>query len=398
MISANPILRLIRKLRSPDNKVVVQAVEKLRANGWLEDGELEGVCLKGAHLQGADLCNANLRKTNLHMTHLQFANLSKAHLTGSYLSRADFYGADLSEADLQGATLIKSNLQSARNLTDKQLSQARSLWGTTMPDGSVYDGRFSLEGDLFAARLRHIDTNDPIAMDDYYADGEDFRIVSVEDPNRSLSSCSAMELIRKLRSTDNNVVIRAVEEMRARGHLNDGSLKWIYLRFVKMQGADLHGADLRSADLNMAHLQRANLNAANLQSTKLNKANLRGAVLFEAKLEGASLTNAILQGTQGLTDRQLAQSSSLRGAMMPDGSRYDGRFNLAGDLADARLWRVDIKDPIAMAEFYCVSVEEYKLCQVVKKIGTEPEASESAKPRRKKDNKSLPMYGKRVDG
>jgi heterodisulfide reductase subunit B len=35
---------------------------------------------------------------------------------------------------------------------------------------------------------------------------------------------------------------------------------------------------------------------------------------------------------------------------------------------------------------------------ILKKIGTEPEVSESAKPRHKKDDKSLPMPGKRVEG
>jgi hypothetical protein len=44
---------------------------------------------------------------------------------------------------------------------------------------------------------------------------------------------------------------------------------------------------------------------------------------------------------------------------MPDGTVYDGRFNLNGDLARARWATVDVDDPKSMAEFYGVTVDMY---------------------------------------
>jgi len=44
---------------------------------------------------------------------------------------------------------------------------------------------------------------------------------------------------------------------------------------------------------------------------------------------------------------------------MPDGSAYNGRFNLAGDIDLARWGKVDPGDPAAMAYFLGVSLERY---------------------------------------
>lgn len=44
---------------------------------------------------------------------------------------------------------------------------------------------------------------------------------------------------------------------------------------------------------------------------------------------------------------------------MPDGTRYDGRYRLAGDLEVAKVDKHDIDDPAAMAQFYKVSLEDY---------------------------------------
>jgi uncharacterized protein YjbI with pentapeptide repeats len=65
----------------------------------------------------------------------------KANLSGANLSGADLSGANLRGADLRGADLSKANLSKA-DLTDaivndEQLSKAKSLVGTIMPDGSV---------------------------------------------------------------------------------------------------------------------------------------------------------------------------------------------------------------------------------------------------------------------
>jgi hypothetical protein len=158
------LIELVRKLRNPENKRVVQAIEELRARGWLEDGALEGIRLCHVHMQNADLLQADLHKTDLHQANLEGADLRLANLSQAKLTRANLQGANLSRTDLEGADLFKANLMGTKNLTDEQLMQAKRLSFATMPDGRPYDGRFNLPGDLEFARWGKIDVEDPEAM------------------------------------------------------------------------------------------------------------------------------------------------------------------------------------------------------------------------------------------
>lgn len=158
------LIELKKKLWSWDNKIVLEAVEELRVHGWLSDGSLHGIPLCDCRLEGADLFKASLRKVDFHRANLQMADLSMADLTGAKLSRTKLQGADFSQAILKDADLYKANLGGARNLTTAQLSQASRLYGAVMPDGSLYDGRFNLPGDLEFARWGRVNVNDPEAM------------------------------------------------------------------------------------------------------------------------------------------------------------------------------------------------------------------------------------------
>ncbi len=162
------LMELIRKLCSPDNKRVLQAVEELRVRGWLEDGSLQGVPLCHVHMQGADLIRANFRRVDFHQAHLQWADLSLADLSDAKLTRVNLQGANLSNTNLSGVDMFKANLKEARNLTDKQLAQVKRLWGAIMPDGNTYDGRYNLPGDMDFARWGRVDINDTQAMADFY--------------------------------------------------------------------------------------------------------------------------------------------------------------------------------------------------------------------------------------
>lgn len=158
------VMELIRRLRSPENKSVLKAIEELRVRGWLEDGSLKGILLCHAHLQGADLLKADLSKVDLHQAHLEDVNFSMANLSGSKVARANLEGANLSNANVEGADFFKANLHNVCNLTDEQCCQVKRLYGATMPDGTIYDGRYNLEGDFDFARWGHVDVNDPAAM------------------------------------------------------------------------------------------------------------------------------------------------------------------------------------------------------------------------------------------
>lgn len=158
---------LIRKIRNSGNKRVLEAVEELRVRGWLSDGSLNNIAFCGAQMEGADLLGADLAGVDLHQAHLENADLSQANLSRARLSRAHLQGANFSETKLTSTDLFKADLQNARNLTDEQLVQAKRLWGAIMPDGTSYDGRYNLAGDIEFARWGRIDVDDPKAMADF---------------------------------------------------------------------------------------------------------------------------------------------------------------------------------------------------------------------------------------
>jgi len=356
--------QLLRKLRSADNEQALQAAELLQALGWLESGVLAGADLRYVHLQTANLRRADLQNVNLSMADLRWAILSKANLRGAQLNNANLYRSVLSETNLQGANLIRANLQMAHGLSEEQLARANMLWGATMSDGSLYDGRLNLPGDIALARVERIDIDDPKALARFYdiAYGNPY-VRKIVSPS-SRSTLSVPQLIRKLRDSDNRIALRAIEHLRADGRLSDGSLVRIDLRYAHLQGADLSAADLRKADLSMVDLEGANLTHANLEGARLTRANLRAAELYAINLRGATLAFANLQAAHNVSDEQLARSSRLRGATLPNGSLYDGRFNLPGDLTDAQLLRVDLDNPQALAEFYGVCLEDYGVGQL----------------------------------
>jgi uncharacterized protein YjbI with pentapeptide repeats len=130
------------------------------SKAYLSGTNLMSADLTGANLGGADLFSANLNSTDLSMAYLRGATLNGADLRSCKLNEADVREADLSNvnlnvsdmmgADLRGAKLGKARLLGA-NLSEADLSQAdlsgteitetewqkaKSLEGTTMPDGT----------------------------------------------------------------------------------------------------------------------------------------------------------------------------------------------------------------------------------------------------------------------
>jgi len=138
-------------------------------------------------------------------------------------------------------------------------------------------------------------------------------------------------LMLQMSSPTNAIAREAVRVLRVRGWLIDGTLK------------------------------RANLLRANLRKAFLEKADLREAFLLKADLSGAYLQWANLKGTRELELTQLVQVAYLRGATLQDGSRYDGRFKLAGDLKWARTSKkIALNNAPAMADFYNVPLQDYR--------------------------------------
>ena len=136
-------------------------------------------------------------------------------------------------------------------------------------------------------------------------------------------------LIKQFRSPHPKIANQALHALKKHGWLYDGSLQGSYLSFANWSGLDLTGADLE------------------------------GARLRKVKLIETDLSNSNLQGTNVSVER-LAKAKALKGAIMPDGRRYDGRLRLTGDLEAARESNIALDDQAMMADFYGVSVDDFR--------------------------------------
>ena len=155
-----------------------------------------------------------------------------------------------------------------------------------------------------------------------------------------------------------------LDEMMAADLLRGLDLTGGNLQRARLPEANLSAANLTEASLPAANLRRANLagavlHRADFQGADLSDADLQGANLHRANLRGANLQGANLAGAGFVTDRQLAQALKLWRATLPDGSRYDGRFNLEADIQDARGLGVNSYDPALLARWYAYPGQPY---------------------------------------
>jgi uncharacterized protein YjbI with pentapeptide repeats len=140
-------------LPSSSSKFVEQLIDLIQRGDSLEGANLVGADLAqrnlaGASLQDADLSKASLSGANLEDANLAEADLFSADLSGTNLEGASLEGANLEDTNLEDAALSNTNLREA-NVTQKQLDQAGSLEGATMPDGQVLKGPDSPNGPTF---------------------------------------------------------------------------------------------------------------------------------------------------------------------------------------------------------------------------------------------------------
>ena len=63
-----------------------------------------------------------------------------------------------------------------------------------------------------------------------------------------------------------------------------------------------------------------------------------------AKLDGIRLNSADMRDAKGIEYEHLTNASTLRYAVMPDGDRYDGRLNLAGDTVTLKDYEPDTEE------------------------------------------------------
>lgn len=124
----------------------------------------------------------------------------------------------------------------------------------------------------------------------------------------------------------------APEAPKAIVELCDADLRNADLKLANLRKADLYEVCLSGADLRGANLILANLMSADLSKANISDASFIEADLFGAKLVGANLKNSILRNANleevdftgaKVSHEQLAQAKSLKGAIMPDGTKYN---------------------------------------------------------------------------
>jgi uncharacterized protein YjbI with pentapeptide repeats len=160
-----------------------------------------------------------------------------------------------------------------------------------------------------------------------------------DDEVRTLARARTLTVLKRLDAEHNSSVLEFLRDSDLIGetenpiilfgfaNLRDVDLRGTFLALVDLRDVNLHGALLAGADLGGTNLNGADLREANLKGADLNSANLFGAILGgadlrDASLYGADLTLARLKDAK-VSEEQLAESKSLEGATMPDGSKHD---------------------------------------------------------------------------
>jgi hemoglobin-like flavoprotein len=164
--------RVLAQVASLSNEFALDAVRRVRQEGWHADGSLEGLDLERARLREADLNDARLAGARLGSADLRGASLHHADLRDADLTAANLRGADLRWSDLRGARLRWADLRDA--LVDGARIAEADLRGAAM--------------DPRAARVLHGAPNGTPGRTSVRAEGEEdaHAVTLLSDPDVEL--------------------------------------------------------------------------------------------------------------------------------------------------------------------------------------------------------------------
>jgi uncharacterized protein YjbI with pentapeptide repeats len=147
------------------------------------------------------------------------------------------------------------------------------------------------------------------------------------DPSRKTQIMQFLreaDMLNRVDEQDNSVDETGPIILLQNANLRDANLTLFNLGGAGLGAADLSGASLFGANLNAAALPFANLIGTDLRLVDLTDADLRSADLTDADLRRADLSGANMAGATGITNEALEQqASSLQGATMPNGQKYE---------------------------------------------------------------------------
>jgi hypothetical protein len=171
-----------------------------------------------------------------------------------------------------------------------------------------------------------------------------------------------VRLLRDIGCGDHGIARRALIEITRRdlhrnrlfrkSILRNGIFDHASLSRAEFLSADMSNSSFHYSDFIGAVFSGAKLRLTGFWGCKLQYADFRDADTIGTDFIFADLTKAVI------AKHQLRVAYRLHGAVLPDGTLYDGSFNLPGDIQDAKAHGVDVPDPQAMANFYSMSEEE----------------------------------------
>jgi hypothetical protein len=219
--------------------------------------------------------------------------------------------------------LLKEKLRTARNKEVRNVARIRTLTVLRGLDGTRkgFVLRFLYEAGLITKERPIVDL-----------DRADLRSANMQDVNLqdvSLIGCN-LKNANLLYANLNGAILSRSNLSSV--NLFGANLQRADLREANLQDADLKVANLESAIIQMvalsrARMLRANLSHVNLQNSDLQNADLKGANLEGANLGGATLNHVDLKDADltnaKVTSEQLSTARSLKGAIMPDGTKHE---------------------------------------------------------------------------
>lgn len=212
-----------------------------------------------------------------------------------------------------------------------------------------------------------------------------FTVVIVDQLNRVRHEREGVaNLISQLQSPFPGFALEALRLLAEGGLLRKGVLKESQIYRSQLPGGEFFHAEITGAHLNMSNFSGAKFNGAKLDDARIDesifvnamfhRASLRNVRIFASLennflLRGCDFIEADLTGLAALCnvegqireapEFQLVACNALWGSIMPDGSKYDGRYNLEGDINSALAKKVNIQQAQEMAAFYEVSVDKF---------------------------------------
>jgi hypothetical protein len=137
---------------------------------------------------------------------------------------------------------------------------------------------------------------------------------------RQLARAHTLTVLERLDGERKRAVIRFLYE----AGLIDRDETVVQLTDADLSDADLSGANLGNANLRGAYLGGADLSGANLRDADLRVAELsfEGGIVLQHTLRGADFSGANLNFAE-VTEEQLSDCRSLKGAIMPEGCTYE---------------------------------------------------------------------------